>query len=264
MKKYILVINNSFQQYFAYRLNFILWRVRIVLFLLISFFLWQTIFASNKQIFGYNEAQMLTYIVFISFVDGIVLSTQTFRIAEDINFGGLSNYLLKPINYFGYVFAKDIADKLINTVFSVFEILMLILILRPPILIQTNPVLLLMLISAVIIASLIYFEINILLSFIGFWSKETWAPRFIFSILISFLAGIYFPLDILPSPLYQFLRLLPFTYLVFFPLKLYLGQISSQFILQGFSVNLFWVLVLWLSVRSVWKKGLKVYTAEGG
>jgi ABC-2 type transport system permease protein len=264
MKKYLLVINNSFQQYFAYRLNFILWRVRVILFLLLSFFLWQTIFTHNKQIFGYDESQMLTYMLLISFIDGIVLSTQTFRIAEDINFGNLSSFLIRPVSYFGYVLAKDVTDKLINTAFSFFEIVLLIIILHPPFIIQTNPILLLMSISSAIIAAFVYFEINLLISFIGFWSKETWAPRFIFFILVTFLAGLYFPLDILPTPIFDFLRFLPFTYLVFFPLKLYLGQFTSGFIIQGFLINIFWLFILWLGVKTLWKKGLKVYTAEGG
>lgn len=263
MNKYLTVLQNSFQEHFAYRLNFILWRVRMVVSVLISFFLWQTVFQSQSTVFGYQAAQMLTYILLITFISSIVLSTQTFRVAEEINFGRLSDFLIRPISYFGYVFARDVADKLINTIFSFFEIGLLILLLRPPLMVQKEPLWLVLFLFATIIAAVLYFEIGMLLSFIGFWSRETWAPRFVFYILVAFLAGTYFPLDIFPPPIYNILQLLPFTYLVFFPLKIYLGSLNTIFLIKGFIVMSLWIIILWWLVKFLWQKGLKLYTAEG-
>ncbi len=263
MKKYILVVSNSLQEYFAYRLNFILWRVRVVVSILISFFLWQTIFKNRNQVFGYQETQMLTYILLITFLNGIVLSSQTFRVAEEINSGTLSNFLIKPVSYLGYVFSRDLADKIINTFFSIFEIALLIFFLQPPVFLQTSFFWWGLFIIACILAAILFFEIGMMLSLIGFWSKETWAPRFIFFILVTFLAGTYFPLDILPKAIYQFLQLIPFTYLIFFPLKIYLGHIEPLFLLNGFIIMASWIILLAIILKFSWKRGLKVYTAEG-
>ena len=263
MNKYLAVLKNSFQEHFAYRLNFILWRVRMVVSILISFFLWQTIFRSRDTVFGYREAQMLTYILLITFIGSIVLSTQTFRVAEEINFGRLSDFLIRPIHYFGYVFSRDIADKLINTIFSFFELGLLILLLHPPLILQSGSLWLGLFFLSVVFAAILYFEIGMLLSFIGFWSKETWAPRFVFYILVVFLACTYFPLDIFPPPIYNILQLLPFTYLVFFPIKIYLGKVEIAFLLKGFLLMLVWIMLLWYLMKILWRKGLKLYTAEG-
>lgn len=263
MKKYFLIISNSYQEFFTYRLNFLLWRLRVIISILITFFLWQTIFLGQKQLFGYNEAQMLTYILLITFINGIVLSTQTFRVAEEINFGKLSSILVRPLNYFGYILAKDFSDKSLNTLFSLVELLLLVFIFKPPLVFQTNISWILLFIIAVVLAAFLYFEIGMILSFIGFWSKETWAPRFVFFILVTFLAGIYFPLDIVPPPIYNILQLLPFTYLVFFPLKIYLGTISWFFIIKGFLITFFWIIILYFVMRFLWRLGLKTYTGEG-
>lgn len=263
MKKYLLVVSNSLQQYFAYRLNFILWRVRVIVSILINFFLWQTIFKAKTQVFGYQEAQMLTYIILITFLQGVVLSTQTFRVAEEINLGTLSNFLIRPFNYIEYVMSRDISDKLVNTFFSIFEIALLIFVLHPPIIIQTSSVWLGLFFVTCILAAVLFFEIGFMLSIIGFWSRESWAPRFIFFILVTFLAGTYFPLDIMPVPIYNFLQLLPFTYLIYFPLKIYLGSIDSIFLVKGFVIMSSWIIVFTFGLRSFWKKGLKIYTAEG-
>ncbi|MBI4990876.1 ABC-2 family transporter protein [Candidatus Gottesmanbacteria bacterium] len=263
MKKYLMVINNGLQEYFTYRLNFVLWRVRVIVAILISYFLWNAVYSQSNQVFGYGQSQMMTYILLTIFINGIVFSTQTFRVAEEINYGILSRYLIRPLNYFVYNLSRDFADKLINTSFSVIEFLLLVFLLKPPIIFQTNPLWILLFVQSVIFAAILYFEISLLISFIGFWSNETWAPRFLFFILVSFLAGNYFPLDIFPPPIYKILELLPFTYLLFYPLKIYIGQVSSIFIIKGFLSVIFWIIALYFILRLFWRKGLKVYTAEG-
>ncbi len=263
LKKYWLVAGNSLQEYFVYRLNFILWRVRVVVSMLITYFLWFAVFSSSKQVFGYSENQMLTYVLLLSFMNSLVLSTQTFRIAEEINMGTLSMYLIRPVNYFFYNLARDLSDKALNVIFSVLEFIILILVLKPAIIIQSQLSFIFLFLGATTLGAILYFEIGIILSSIAFWSYETWAPRFIFFILVSFLAGNYFPLDILPGPLFHAFSYLPFSYLIFFPLKLYLGEASSGFILQGFTVVTLWIVGLYFFINFLWAKGLRAYTSEG-
>lgn len=263
MKKYFLVVKNSLAEYFTYRLNFILWRVRVVVTILVTFSLWQAIFAARDQVFGYEKSQILTYILLLTFINGVVLSSQTMKVAVEINTGALSKFLLQPLNYFAFNFSRDLSDKAINTLFSFLEIAFLFFILKPPVFLQTNFFFLFFFFLGCIFASILYFEISLMLSFIGFWSREVWAPRFVFWILISFLAGTYFPLDILPFPVYNILQFLPFTYLVFFPLKVYLGNIDMVFLSKGFFIVSVWIILLWMFLNYLWRKGLKVYTAEG-
>ncbi len=263
MKKYFYVFKNSFSEYLAYRLNFLLWRLRVIITVLINFFLWQAIFHSNTNVFGYQKSQILTYMILITLLNSLVLSTQTQKVAYEINSGVLSKLLVVPINFFTFNFARDLSDKAINTICAIVEIPFLLILLKPPLYIQTNPLWLILFLISLILAAFVYFEINMILSFIGFWSKETWAPRFIFYILLMFLAGTYFPLDILPYPLYQIFLLLPFSYLIFFPLKLYLGNLSPTFVTTGFIITLVWIFFMWYFMRFLWKRGLKVYTAEG-
>ena len=229
--------------------------------ILITYYLWLSVY-QDGIFFGYSKPEILTYILVSIFIQGIVFSTQTFQIATEINTGSLSNFLIRPLNYFYYNFARDIADKLINGIFSLVEFLLLIIILRPPVIFLRDPGGLLVFFLFVILAAILYFEINVILSFIGFWSHDTWAPRFLFFILITFMAGNYFPLDILPAQIYNMLKFLPFTYLLYYPLKIYLGDIKSEAIF-GFIIVILWILILNAIVRLLWKKGLKVYTAEG-
>ncbi len=263
MKKYILVARNMTIEIFTYRLNFAMWRARVVLNLLTTYFLWSSLIPSGRQFFGYSSSMMLTYILGSYFVSSFVLSTRSFGMGQDIIQGDLSNFLIRPLNYFGYWFAKDIGDKLMNIIFTICEFTIIVLILKPPFFLQQDPSLIFFSITAIFFGILIYFLFNILLASIGFWSQEVWAPRFIFAVLINFLAGNLFPLDILPKPIFVVFQALPFSYLIYFPVKVYLGKLGQQSILLGLSISITWIFILLFLVNFVWRKGLRDYAAYG-
>ena len=263
-KKYWLIIRNTWDEYATYRLNFILWRVRVIIRFFITYFLWASIYSTTGQnFFGYSREQMLTYVLSVYIVSNFVFATRTQEVGAEINEGKLTNYLLQPLGYFSWLWTRDISDKLLNSLCTIFEVLFLILILKPPLFIQTNTILLVITLITFITAIIVYFCISLLLSFIGFWTSEVWATRFIFFILLDFLAGNFFPIDILPPVLAKTLLFTPFPYLFYFPVKIYLGQLTTNEISIGFLVLFCWTIILVKSVVRVWKKGLRTYSAEG-
>ncbi len=263
MKKYWLVVKNTWDEMFTYRLNFALWRLRMVLQFLTIYFLWFAVIPQNTKVLGYDQSQILTYILCGFLLTSFVLSSRSYGVGDDINQGNLSNFLIRPINYQFYWFARDIGDKAMNLFFSVFELGIIYFLLQPPLFLQTNLNYLVIAIFTAIIALVMYFFLSFLLGLIGFWSPEIWAPRFIFIILITFFAGGMFPLDVLPASIYNFFLFLPFTYLLYFPLKIYLGQLPFSQIATGITISLFWIIALFLLVQFIWNKGLKFYTAYG-
>ncbi len=50
-RKYWQLLNLQLANYGAYRLNFVLWRVRAVLSLLVMYFLWWTVFGTRGEMF---------------------------------------------------------------------------------------------------------------------------------------------------------------------------------------------------------------------
>ncbi len=263
LKSYYLVGRNTWDETVSYRLNFMVWRLRVVLQLLTTYFLWFTILPSGKYFAGYNQSMMLTYILGTAILSAFILSTRTSSVAEDITQGTLSNYLIRPLNYFWYYFSRDLGDKAMNIVFSIGEISVIVLFFHPPFYIQTNIIYLVVFFISLIFAIVLNFFFNMILSFIGFWSNEVWAPRFIFYILLTFFAGGLFPLDILPRPLFIFFQLLPFPYLLYTPMKLYLGTLNINQSFLSLLIGGLWTIGTWIIAKHIWRKGLKLYGAEG-
>ena len=151
MKKYWSVFKISFQQEFAYRLNFIMWRVRNVLQIFLIFFLWDTVFSDpSRSVFGYDRSKILTYVFGVIIVRSLVLSARGMDVTGDIAKGDISNYLVKPISYFKYWFTRDVSSKALNILFATTEFFVLYLFLRPPFFFQADPISLLGFVASII------------------------------------------------------------------------------------------------------------------
>jgi ABC-2 type transport system permease protein len=265
MRKYLAVFAIDWQNQFIYRLNFILWRFRNVLRLLLTYFLWSGIFVSSSSVFGYSEPQIFAYVFLVLIVHAIVLSAPSSdNIGGEIGSGDLSNYLVKPISYLKFWFVRDLSSKLLNFLFAAGEILLLYLWLRPDILIspsafQVSPFLFMLLLSVPL-----YYFINISARFVSFWTPEnTWGLSFLIIVLYEVLGGIIFPLDVLPPLVQTAVQFTPFPYLVYYPVVILLGKITGWELVRIYFQTGLWTVVMFLVAGRMWRRGLTVYSSEG-
>ncbi len=245
----------TIKEYFAYRLNFLLWRLRTFLNLLIILFLWEAGLKSSPSLL--EKQAFFSYLIYAVTISYLVLGTRTTDIAGEINSGAIVNTLLKPISFFRFYFYKDLADKMINLSFALFEAFLALKIFQIKLLLPQQIVLGVILLANGIMIS---FFINLLLSFIGFWSREVWGPRFIFFILVSFLSGAYFPLNLLPKIIYLILLLTPFPYLYYLPTKIFLGERFPLFVIF---LSFFWFFLTYLITKKIWRLGNKNFSFWG-
>lgn len=260
MKKYFTYFKICLYQYFIYRINFILWRLRNFLNMIFLYFLWTSI--NNTNSFNYSGDKLITYIFLINILYSIILSSRTEEIPQMIIYGELMNIITKPISFFKLIITKEITDKIVNIFFSILEISLLIVLFKPNFFIQNNIFNLIMMIFFILLASILSFFIDLILAFIAFWSTETWGPRFIFYIIVSILSGSVFPLDILPEKIYNLLLLTPFPYLVYFPAKIFLNKLDFL-ILNNILILLIWIITTFFLARKMWQKGIKNYSFYG-
>jgi ABC-2 type transport system permease protein len=262
MQKYWTVFTISLQEFFTYRANFVMWRVRQIFVFLIPYFIWSSVMGEGgTTLYGYDLSRLMTYLFGTTVLRSLVMGSRTVDLGWMINTGYLSIPLLKPLSVFRFFFTRDAADKLFNLSFIIVEIPLIFLLFRPPIFLQSHPVPLILTLLSLLFAILIYFFLNILFGSIAFWSRDVWAPRFLLMVVMEFATGAMFPLDMLSDSLQQLIMFTPFPYLLFIPLQFYLGNsfYSPDYLLA----QLAWVVILYLVTRLVWQKGLRVYEAEG-
>ena len=265
MPKYFQVIKITFQEYFVYRLNFFLWRFRSFVFFLTLLFFWLAIYGGRTEFLGYQKSQMLGYVVGIAFLRSVVLGSRSADLAGQIRSGALTKLIVRPISIFSYSFSIDIADKFLNFFFTVLEIGLVLSILGLPFYTPRDLGFVLLSLTMIGLAIFLSFFLSMVLSITAFWTEEIWATRFLFWVIIlEFFAGALFPIDVLPGWLQRIIYLTPFPYLIFFPIKIWLEQLSFQAAAQAILICGFGLIVSFWSARFLWQKGVKNYGAYGG
>lgn len=267
MRKYLSVFNVSYKQEFAYRVNFIMWRVRNIFQIILVFFLWDSIFSNIKgDLFGYDRGKILTYVFLLLVVRAVVLSTRAIDVAGEISRGDLNGYLTRPLNYIYYWFSRDFSTKTLNLVFAIVETAILYAIIKPPFFLQTGILELALFFVSLVLSAILYFIITFIVSMVPFWIPEAaWGVHFLFTLIFTnFLSGSLFPIDVLPEAFAKIVSFTPFPYLVFYPIQIYLGKIQGFEALKILGIIVFWLLVSLFVLLKIWKKGLKVYQAYGG
>jgi len=261
MKKYLSLFTITLQEIFTYRLNMLMWRVRQVFVFLIPFFIWRSVLGQGGDIYGYSFAAIMTYLFGTTILRSLVMGSRTVDLGWMINSGYLTIPLMRPLKIFGLFFVRDLADKLFNLGFMFLELPLIYFIFKPPIFLQTNPLILLYAVCSTLLAILIYFYINVIFGSLAFWSRDVWAPRFLLMVILEFATGAMFPLDMLPIVWQNVINFTPFPYLLFIPLKVYLG--SGNLVYSQLFISLIWTVVLAMLAKYIWSKGIKSYEAEG-
>lgn len=262
MKKYLQLFILSWQNGLVYRTSVILWRLRQFLSTIMALTVWTVLFQSQSGLFGYDKSQMITYIFLVGILQSFILATALNGLAETVYSGNLSFHLLKPVNLFVYFFTEDIADKLKNVMFIIVETCLLFWLFKPEIVFPPIEAFILFLLWT-IGGVMLHFFIQLIFASLGFWSPETWGPRFLFFMFVDFTAGKMFPLDILPKFLKTAITLTPFPFLSFWQIRLFLQKLTPEQIIQQSVVLSFWVMLMGGLSVVLWKKGIKEYSAAG-
>lgn len=248
-----------------YRLNFVLWRFRNILRLLMTYFLWYGVYTTNRMVYGYSRGDILTYVFMVLVVQTLVLSAPSSdNIGGEIGSGDLSNYLVKPVGYLKYWFTRDLASKLLNLMFAALEISGLFFLLKPPLVIPANLSVWISFLVLAGLATVTYYFLSTVTRFLAFWTPEnTWGFSFLVIVFVEILAGGIFPLNMLPHWAYTALQFTPFPYLAYFPIAIFTGKIVGLEMIRIILQSMVWLGLMMAVTKYVWVKGLVVYQASG-
>ena len=263
MRKYWVVLKMSIDRMFAYRFNFFLGRLRNIIFLLLLFYLWRSLTLKSGIFAGYSEAELVTYVFGANLLRSVIFGAQSRDIADEINQGIFSKYLVMPVNYFWFNFCRELGQRLVHLFSASVEVIIFAFILKARLAAPADVKTMLLCLTAIVLAVFLYFILSFFVSLLAFWSREAMGPRFLFEWILEFASGAYFPLDILSRAIFTALSFLPFFYIIYLPISIYLGKLNSLEIYLGLGRQIGWIIVAGSLTYLAWQQGLKKYTGEG-
>ena len=266
VRKYWHVINIGIQNTLVYRVNFLFRALFALIPLMAVISLWRAIYTGGAtDVAGYSLAQMVSYYLVVTIVDALTaVNEDDWQIAADIKDGNISQFLLKPIDYLAYRLCLFGAGRLIYTLVAIVPVTLFIFYLRQYFVLPIDVTALGWFLLSIVMTGLLQFFISYTMALLAFWVLEVSTFIFILFAFEYIAGGHLFPLNILPPALAEFLSYTPFPYLLFFPVSIYLNQVTGPALYRGLMIHAFWIGVAFLLAKWVWNRGIKKYSAVGG
>jgi ABC-2 type transport system permease protein len=266
LNKYRAAFSVGLQSNLVYRVNFGIRGFFSFFHLIVVFILWNAAYSGKPLINGFTFAQTFTYFVALIVVQFMIGAfNEDYQISEEIRNGLINQFLLKPINYFGYRFSIYLSARLVTGLLILVPLVVLYPLLREHLAVPTDGWRFAAVVPALLMSALIQFGIAYIFGMLSFWFLEIQGLVILSMALESVLGGQIFPLDLLPPFFFDLSAGLPYFYQMYFPVALLTGRIEDPaVIVPMLQIQAFWVVVILITGQLLWRRGLRLHTAVGG
>lgn len=250
----------------AYRINFFLEILSGIVSSLIVVFLWLAIYrgAGRDFIGGYSIQEMVTYLLGGGLINTFILTTaENPETSQSIQDGTLSSMIIQPINPYAVWFVRDLGGKAFLFVLGLLGYLGVFSFFGDYLVLAIGLGNFLFFLLSLVLAALLQFFLFEALSLLAFWVENTYGIRFTMRVIMEVVGGAIIPLSFFPLIVQELFLLLPFPFLIYLPMCIYLGKIPLAEVPLALSKEAVWIAGLAMVNVVVWKKGIRQYVAMG-
>ncbi|MBN1659205.1 MAG: ABC-2 family transporter protein [Anaerolineae bacterium] len=229
--------------------------------LLVYLFVWSTA-ASEGDVGGLTQGEVVGYYVVLILVNQFTFSTNNWTVGDAIRYGQYNYLLLRPMSPVFDAVASEVAVKVVFMTFAVPLAAVLALILRPEI--EITPGGAAAFVPALVMAWALRWLWGFWLAILAFWATRADALLSLQESLVFLLGGQIAPPALLPGTMQTLAGVLPFRYMVAFPVEVLTDQLTPAQVATGFAWQAGWLLFTAGLFALLWRAGLKRYAAVGG
>lgn len=256
MRKYIEIFKYSMKTQLKFILDYFVSLISFGIHIFVFNELWDYIL-KGKEVAGYTREELIWYIIIAEFITYSTFKSYK-KIGEMVKNGTIANMLIKPVDFINYTIAENLSvyvKALVNAVFAI----VLGLILVGPIDVTIQGIIF------TVIASIIGVFIGILIqTFVGliaFFTEENSSFWLIIQKFTFFL--VFTPLEFYPEIVQKIFSVLPTTYLIYAPARIFTRfEIGEAIVLLG--LEILSGLVLYGIIRLMYMKGVRKINVNGG
>jgi ABC-2 type transport system permease protein len=252
----------TFAAMVQYRASLIIWMIGHVLEPLVYLIVWSTVSNSGGgSVGGYTAADFAAYYIVFMLVNNVTYTWIMYEYEYRVREGDLSFALLKPVHPIHSDIADNVSSKLITLPIMLTIAAVLAAVFHPAWHVSGWAAVLF--VPALLLAFLLRFLIEWTLALAAFWTTRVGAINQTYFVLVLFLAGQIAPLTLFPAPVQIAAQILPFRWMIGFPVELILGRVSPAQAALGIFTQLVWIAIAFGLLRIVWRAGVRVYSAVG-
>jgi ABC-2 type transport system permease protein len=259
---YIQQFKTTLAMMLAYRAALLIWMIGQVLEPLVYLVVWSIVSNNNGGSVGdYTTSQFAAYFILLMLVNQVTYTWVMYDFEYRIRVGNFSLNLLRPVHPIHSDIADNISSKLITTPSMIMVAVALgfafHISLAPPLWAVA------LLFPALLLSFIIRFFLEWTLAMLAFWTTRVNAANQTYFVLMLFLSGQFAPQELLPVPVQIIANILPFRWLIGYPIDLIMGRLTLDQALIGLAIQAAWLIISYVLLRIVWRAGVKLYSAVG-
>lgn len=247
----------------AYRGAAFIWLFSLIVQPLVSLVVWRTVADSQGgSAGGYTAGEYAAYFIAVMVVNQLTFMWHMWEIEWRVRTGVYSAILLRPMHPIHEDLTVNLAFKLFTLVPLVPISVALAILFDAQF--ETRPLDVIVFIPALLLALGIRFMIEWAMGLVAFWVTRATAIHQLWASVSFFLAGQMAPLSLFPKPIQVIATVLPFRWMLSFPVEVILGRLSGREMLAGLGVQMIWLAIAIVIVRVLWSRAASRYSAVGG
>lgn len=253
----------NWAEQWQYRANLIMYLLYWLVSPIIYLAVWTSIATSKGDVNGLTADDFTAYYMTLLVVDQITSNIVIHTFAYKVQDGSLSGELVRPIHpMLTNALVNNIAFKAL-TIMGFIPIWSILYFLFRPDFSGVTLAGILLSIPAMILGFLVGFLLSAAVTSLAFWTTRVYSIHEFFYALILLFSGQFVPLTLMPKLIQDIAQYLPFQLLIYYPIQLILGKLSSAQIVQGYVLGLVWLAISIVVFNWVWRNGVKRYSAVG-
>jgi ABC-type uncharacterized transport system, permease component len=253
----------NWAEQWQYRANLIMYLLYWLVSPIIYLAVWTSIANSKGSVNGFTANDFVTYYMTLLIVDQITSNIVIHTFAYKVQDGSLSGELIRPIHpMLTNALVNNIAFKAL-TILGFIPVWIILFFLYKPDYSHLTLTGILIAIPAMLMGFLVGFLLSAAITSLAFWTTRVYSIHEFYYAMILLFSGQFVPLPLMPKLIQDVAQYLPFQLLIYFPIQLILGKLSSAQIIQGYVVGTIWLVVAISIFTWIWRNGVKRFSAVG-
>jgi ABC-2 type transport system permease protein len=247
---------------FAYRWALVIWLLGLLLEPIVYLVVWTTVARSQGgDVAGFSAGDFAAYFTVLMIVNQLTFTWHFFFFEWRVQNGFFSPLLLRPIHPIHNDIAENLTFKALT--FTVVVPVAAFLLWSFGATAATQPWHIVAFLPALVLAMALRFLVEWTLALAAFWLTRVSALNETYFVAMLFLSGQAAPLALFPAVVQALAWILPFRWMISFPIETVLGRLTMPEILLGYGLQAAWVIGGLLVLRVLWREGVRRYSAVG-
>lgn len=261
MKRYLTLTRAGVIEALQFRLSMLIMVVGNLLYLIVVYFLWKSIYASagTDIVNGMTFTDTLIYLVLATALFNFMEMYTVWEIGRNIQSGKIVLDLLKPMDFRRYLF-WSFSGTFVTQFFFTFlpTFIVVCVVTKGAIPLGIN---LLYFAVSVMMAVMINYSVDFIVGTICLYTESIWGINIMKQVVVLLLSGATVPIAFFPEPLKTVVYYLPFQSIYNAPLTLLL---NSENVFKTLGIQLFWCVFMTVISKLFWQVSLRQITVNGG